>query len=39
MVFAPFRSENGYRFFFRLGLDSGMVFKGTTGLYSQMNKK
>ena len=33
MVFAPFWSENGYRLF---GLESGVVFKGTTGVYERI---
>ena len=33
MGFAPFRSENAGIDFFSLGLESGMVSKGTTGVY------
>ena len=33
MVFAPFWPENGYRLF---GLESGVVFKGTTGVYERI---
>ena len=32
MVFAPFWSENGYRFA-HFGLESGMAFQGTTRVY------
>ena len=34
MVFGPFWSENGYEVirFVHFGLESGMVFEGTTGV-------
>ena len=34
-VFAPFWSENGYSFA-HFGLESGLVFEGTTGVYERI---
>ena len=37
MVFGPFWSENGYRIHFAyFGLELGIVFEGTTGMYERI---
>ena len=35
-VFAPFWSQNRYKLLPDFGLDSGMFFEGTTGVYERM---
>ena len=36
VYFAPFYSENGYIDFANFGLEAGMLFEGTTGVYERI---